>query len=235
MLDFQFSGVVFSYQIDVRTLIVILVTGLTATGADWLLRDHPALASKSTVHHWILPALTAWTLGVPLYQLPYGPFWWLGLIIGGALLMIVLVAEFIVIDPTDNRYTPATILLSSVSFALYLMLSVSLRNGQVRLFLLVPTIAITMWFVCLRTLNLRLHGQLLPIRTGIAAIIVGQIASTLHYLPFKPISFGLAILGTSYALTSLNVGLAQGKPISRIIAEPTLILLTLWIIALLLN
>ncbi len=54
-LSMQLPGV-YIVQIDIRTAIALLVAGLTATGADWLLRQHPALHAHSNLEHWMLPA-----------------------------------------------------------------------------------------------------------------------------------------------------------------------------------
>ena len=70
-------------QINVYTIVALLVAGLTASGADWLLRDHPALKERNTFQHWLLPALTAWVVGIPLFQLPFGFTWWIVFVIGG--------------------------------------------------------------------------------------------------------------------------------------------------------
>ena len=58
-LAIQLPFVYFSVQVNIRTFVTLLVAGLTAIGADWLLRDHPALRVNSTLEHWLLPALTA--------------------------------------------------------------------------------------------------------------------------------------------------------------------------------
>ena len=105
-LAIQLPGVYLSVEINVRTFVTLLVAGLTASGADWLLRDHPALGDRSTLEHWLLPALTAWVIGIPLFQTPPGPIWWAGFALGGGLLMLVLVAEYIAVDPEDIRQPP---------------------------------------------------------------------------------------------------------------------------------
>jgi len=232
VIDFDFLGIFFSFQFGIRTIVAILVAGLAGSGADWLLRDHPAIEGESTFQHWLLPALTAWSLGIPLYQLPLGPSWWLGFLFGGALLMTVFIAEFIVIDTNDLRYVPASILLIAVSFALYLMMIVALRNAEVRLFLLLPAITIGMGFVSIRTLHLRLQGRLLTLPALIAAAVVAQIASALHYWPLSPISYGLALLGPAYSLISLIVGLIEEKTLRQIALEPLVVLTSLVVAAL---
>ena len=234
-LAIQLPGVYLSVQINARTFVALLVAGLTATGADWLLNDHPALGNRSTLEHWLLPALTAWVIGIPLFQLPLSPQWWVGFALGGALLILVLVAEYAVIDPEDVRRPPAAAGLTAVSFALYLVLAAALRFSQTRLFLLLPALTLASVLVSLRALRLRLYNQWAFIPGGIVALISGQIAAALHYWPLSPVSFGLALLGPAYSLTSLLGNLAEDQPLRGAIIEPIVVLILVWGAALLLR
>ena len=128
-LGLQLPGFYLGFQVNIHTLVALLVAGITATGADLMLRDHPGLGSKRTWEHWLLPALTAWTLGIPLNQLPVGLQWLVSYVIGGALLMLVLIAEYIAVDPDDERYPLARAGLTAVSYALFLILAIALRSS----------------------------------------------------------------------------------------------------------
>ena len=145
--------------------------------------------------------------------------------------MLVFVAEYIVVDPNDVRHTPAAIGLTSISFALFFMLTVWLRTTQVRLFLLIPTLTFTMVLVSLRAMQLRLHGRWAFVPASIIALVTGQLTTTLHYLPLEPITFGLVLLGPAYALTSLMVGFLETKPWRQIIVEPLIVIIIVWITA----
>ena len=234
-LAIQLPGVYLSYEINIRTIVALLITALTATGADWLLHDHPSLQGKSTFQHWILPALTAWVIGAPLYQLPFGPQWWISLGLGGGLLMVVLIAEYIVVDPQDYRHTTASIGLTAVSFALFFVLTVSIRNSLVRLFLMLPVLTFSIGLVSLRTLYLRIHGNWAVIQASIIMLIIGQIAAALHYFPMQPITFGLVLLGPAYGLTSLMSNWTESKPWREVASEPIIVLIIVWGSALLIR
>jgi hypothetical protein len=104
-LELQLPGLLLEIHLNIRTITAFLAAGLAASGTDWLLRDHPALKNKPTIQHCLLPALTALVIGFPLYQVPFGSVWWIIFTLGGLLLMLVLVAEYIVVDPEDLRYT----------------------------------------------------------------------------------------------------------------------------------
>jgi hypothetical protein len=228
-LSLQLPGVYLSVEINMRTFVALLVAGLTATGADWLLRDHPAMQSrKSTLEHWLLPALTAWVIGLPLFQLPPGLLWWTGFALGGALLVIVLLAEYIAVDPEDVRHPVAAAGLTAVSFALFLALAISLRFGEIRLFLELPALVLAVGLVSLRSLHLRLHGQWAWVQALAIALVLGQFTAALHYWPLSPVSFGLALLGPAYSLTSLVGAITEGEPLQRALVEPSVVLVLLW-------
>ena len=226
-LAVQLPGVYLAMEINVHTVAALMVAGLTASGADWLLRTHPSIHGHRTFEHWLVPALTAWTIGVPLSQISGAPQWWLGFIAGGALLMLVLVSEYITVDSQDVRQPIAAAGLTTVSFALYLILAIALRFSGLRLFLIVPPLALAAWLVCLRTLHLRLHGRWFFLQAGVVGLVCSQIAAALHYLPVSPVAYGLLLTGPAYGLTSLIASLNEGDPLRQAILEPAIILVIL--------
>lgn len=226
-LAVQLPGLYLAVQVNARTVVAVLVAGLTASGADWLLRTHPSVHSHTTFEHWLVPALTSLVIGVPLSQISGAPQWWLGFFAGGALLMLVLVAEYITVDPDDARQPIASAGLTTVSFALYLILAIALRFSGARLFLVLPALSLAAWLVSLRTLHLRLHGRWVFLQAGVVALVCTQTAAALHYLPLSPISFGLMLIGPAYALTSLLANLAEGTSLRQAILEPLVILVIL--------
>jgi len=226
----QLPGLFLEYELDVYTFVALLVAGLTATGADQLLRDHPALGTKRTYEHWLLPALTAWTLAVTLYQLPVGAEWLASFAAGGALLMLVLIAEYIAVDSRDVRFPVATAGLTAVSFALFLLLVIAMRSAGLRLFFILPGVSFSYALVCLRTLHLRL-GKWLVMQSIVLTLIVAQFTAGLHYWPISPIAYGLAVMGPAYALTSLIGALTEGEPVKKALVEPGVVLAVVWGIA----
>jgi hypothetical protein len=224
----QLPGFYLAIDLNIRAIVALLVGGLSASGAELLLRSHPGLKEKKTFENWLLPGLTAWVIGVPLYQLPLGPEWFASFILGGALLMLVLIAEYISIDPDDFRYTPASAGLIAVSFALYLVLIIAIRSADPRLFLILPAVTFCAGLVSLRALHLRLRGRWVLFPAIALALVIAQLTAALHYLPISPLAFGLVLLGPTYALTSLIGALEEGIPLRRGILEPVLVLIVVW-------
>lgn len=230
-LALQLPGVYLSVQFGAGTLVALLVAALTAAGADWLVRTHPAYRRQSVSAHWLLPALTAWVLELPLLLLPPGMLWWAGFLSGGVLLMAVLVAEYIVTDPDDERHPLAAAGLTAVSFALFLVLASALRFSQARLFLLLPALSLAAGLVSWRTLHLHATAAARWPAALVIALLSAQIAAALHYWPLSPVAYGLAVLGPAYSLTSLFVNLSGGQPFRQAAIEPALVLAIIWLLA----
>ncbi|GAB4577606.1 MAG: hypothetical protein Fur0022_03370 [Anaerolineales bacterium] len=243
-LGFEVWGVYFGLVVNANTVVSILVAGLTASGADWLIRQHPALGASSTLQHWYLPGLTALVLGEILNSLPRGVLWGIVFSIGAGLLLLVLIAEYIVVDPQDVGYPVAVAGLTALSFALFLVLAITLKNNGTRLALLAPPLAFSVGLISLRYIFLRLNLQsnFTPENTRMAflaalviALIVGQLIVPFHYWSLTPIGFGLMLLGPAYGLTNFVGNLTDGRDILQAILEPVLIWAGFWLAALLTN
>jgi len=230
-LELQLPGFYFEYPLSLSTLMVLMAAGLTATGMDWLLRSHPSLGDTRTIEHWLLPTLATFIIGIPLTILPPGNSWWIGFGIGGLLLVLVFLAEYIVVEPSAPNYALATAGLTALSFAVYLILTTALRFSSVRLFLLAPALFIAAGLVSLRTLHLRVSRKWeFNWALGIAFICT-QIGAGLHYWPVSPVQFGLVLLGPLYALSTLTGNLLEGIPLRRAMIEPLIALALAWGIA----
>jgi hypothetical protein len=220
-----------TYPLSLTTVMTLLAAGVTATGMDWLLRGHPALGSRRTVEHWLLPTLTTFVIGVPLSILPGEASWWITFAIAGLALVTVFMAEYVAVDPTAPSYSAATGLLTALSYAVYLILLTTMRSSSPRLIIVLPAVVLVSGLVSLRAIHLRLHDRWDYAWAGGIALISGQLASALHYWPLSPIQFGLILTGPIYALTSLAGSLGEDAPIRRAAIEPLAALMLAWVAA----
>jgi len=221
-------GIEMAFQVNSGALVSFLVAGLTATGMDWLLRSHPLFHQKTTFEHWILPALTAWIIGLSIYSLADNRLWWLAFLFGGVFLVLICVAEYIAVDPNDSRYGVAVASLTGLSFVILLVLIVALRTVGMRLIMFLPPVFVAVGLVSMRTLHLRLGGRWEFFWALGTAFIVVQLAAPLHYWRLSPLQFGLLLLGPAYALTSFAVNLNEEQPLRRAVTEPLVALAILW-------
>lgn len=227
-LDLGVLGILFVFRLNFATVTALLGAALTAAGTDWILKGHPSLGNQRTFQHWLLPALTAWVISVPLSTLTVGWQWWTVLAFGGMLLVLVLTAEYIAVDLQDVRHAPAAIGLISVSFALFLILTIALTAAGSRLYVLLPGVMLAMFLVVLRSLYLRLGGRWCVAWAFGIALVIGQVTAGLHYWPLPAISFGLIILGLAYALTSIAAAMEEGRPWRNSWFEPLVMVVVSW-------
>ena len=230
-LSTQLPGFFLEIQINTQTIVSLLVVGLAVSGTNWLLRSHPSNQNQPILQHLLIPALTAWVIGVPLTQQTLGIYWWFGILLGAGTLILVLMAEFAVVDPDDTNFTLASIGLTVVAYALFFLLSVTLKAIELRLFLLVPALTFVAALICLRLFQFRAPGRWAFQATGIIALIIGQLTAAIYYLPFTPITFGLCLLGFTYGLINLFGNLGEGKAWKDAIIEPFAVLSIFWVMA----
>ena len=220
----QLPGIYLEIKISTQTIISFLAACLAASGANWLLREHPSGKNKRLAIHILLPAITAWIIGVPIHQQALGLFWWVGIFLGGGVLILVLIAEFTVVDTSTRNlnYVFASTGLTILAYALLFLLTVTLKASQIRLFQLIPPLTLMMFVVSLRILHLRSQGNLAIQEASLITLIFAQILIAAYYLPFSPISFGLFLQGPAYGLNSVFANIGDGKPWKVAMIEPVI-------------
>ncbi|HEY59824.1 MAG TPA: hypothetical protein G4N92_03930 [Anaerolineae bacterium] len=223
-----------AFQLNFPILISFIAAVLAAAGTNWLLQDHPALGSKTTLPYLITPTLTAWVLGIPLSIINVSLEWWVVFGLGGIFTLTVLIAEYIVVDPSDVRFPPAVMLLTALSFGLFLTLTIALRTAGLRLYMLLIILLPTYTFFCLRMLYLKEKAKWHFEWTLVCMVILSQCIIGLHYWPISPIRFGLILLGPAYSLVSIAKSLIRKIPLRNAAIEPVIMSGLFWTIAVLL-
>jgi hypothetical protein len=234
-LAFQFVGIYLPLQVDINTAIALLLAGLTATGTDWLLQTEEVPGVHSRYRHWLLPAMTAWVLSLPLASLPFNAEWWLALILCGLFLLAVVLAEF-ASSSSQNRYYPlATQALSILTLSLFLILAITVRAVALRLYLALPAVGLGGLLAASRLQLLRSGQNWQPLQMVGIAFICTQLAAALHYLPLSALGYGLALLGVLYSLNHYIGALNTGEGNRQTIREAFIFLVVFWTLALLLR
>ena len=230
-LAINLAGVYLPLQININTVVSVLVAALAASGADWLLRSHPRFGERSSFSHLLLPALTAWVISLPLANLPLSPFWWAAFVGSGLLLLFVLLAEYVSVEREDQFYSLVSLVLSGIAYSLFLILAISLKALTIRLILTMPALAVGTLLISLRVQLLRAAREVQPAHLAAIVFITLQIAAALHYLPLPAVAYGLGLLGLVYALNSFLAAISLGQDARAAAREPLVALGLFWLLA----
>lgn len=221
-LSLQLPGFLFELKLNLVSIISLLVAIIAASGSAWLLSSHPLAAKNNRFYHWLLPALTAMVIGVPLDTMQVGITWWIIYGLGGLLFGLVMVSEYISVDPEDERYSLAVIGLTAVALALLLILLITIRGAGFRLYMALAAIIPATALISARCISLRLNGRWSIAWSGVVTLIIAQLAIGLHYLPLSPLRYGLILIAVVYGLISAIGALEETQPKPNLWIEPTI-------------
>jgi hypothetical protein len=219
------AGLILRLEVNTRLIMITLAAALAVVGTQGLVRSHPRTADRSRppFEHTLIPALAALGVGIILTRLPQGPPFWIGLGLGATLIVAVLLAEFISVDPGDPRAALAALGLSWLSFLLLSGAVFAVRATGQRAAFAIPWIALTAGAVAWRTLRLEIpwsHRWVHAVAIGGAA---GQIGWALHYWPISPWRYALLLTLLVYAATRLTSSVLQGDLTRTAVGEVVLV------------
>jgi hypothetical protein len=216
-------GIELVFSLNFGTLTILLTSLLAAAGTAWLLQSHPDYADSNPqlrlVRHWIVPVLTTFVIGVALENFRGEVFWWVAYILGSLLLLAVFIAEYNVVNVDSVRHPIASMTLTGLSFALYLLMIVAIYSANLRLYIRLPLIAIGAMTVISRSIHLRL-GEWHLIWALVCSLVVSEVAVGFHYLPLSPLQAGLIIVGLAYSLTGVVSSIKESRRGWAFWAEP---------------
>jgi hypothetical protein len=236
--DYTFSvlGIVIDFYLDFSIAIIVFCVFLAGAGMEWLIQSHPEKDRYQNrweyFRHWIVPVLTSIVIGVALNTFAGGLIWWAVYIMGSLLLFAVFIAEYNVVTAEDYRNPLATIGLTALSFALYLLLAIALFSADIRLYIRLPLLGFGAMMVISRTLFLRL-GKWHTLWAVVNSLIVSEIVVGFNYLPLAPVQFGLLLVGVAYALTSIVTAFEESRTSWAFWGEPISMLVLIVIISIL--
>ena len=223
LISFQLPGFLLQLPVSINSLVGAATAALAASGAQWLLSSHPEFSFRASIPHLFIPALTALVIGLPLSTLQASFYWWVVFAFGGFLFLLVIASEYIAMDNRDSRHVFAAVVLTAVSWALFLIVAISVNASGMRFYMVLAILVPTVFLVCLRSLHFRLGGVWSYPWAGAIALIIAQVALGLHYLPISPLSYGLILLGAAYALTSLAGSVVERRPARLMWVEPVVV------------
>ena len=222
-------GVIFNFEFNLYAFFPLLVALIASTGAIWVLRGHPQFLETSQrawklLPNIILPALSLFILSFTLREMARNNVWWVVYALGSLLFGLVLAAEYNVLDLRYETHPAASLGLIGLSHALFLILSVVLRTGRMRLYIVIPLIVLSAIFIGLRTINLRTQGSWRLEYALLISLLIGQLAVSLQYLFLNPLQYGILLTASLYILISVTCGIIQHLRKLELLMEPGLML-----------
>ena len=206
--SFRVLGSLASIRLSATWLMAALLASLACTGTDALVRSHPLVHRgeiRYTLAFWALPGLSvvAATLLLPLA--PNRPYWLGSLALTALLLLLIAVAQYHTVDPTDPGYRLARLALNLFVYLVALGLFTLIYGSRARSLLSATTTAAVGGLLALELLrgvhhNLRLIG-LYALITGLA---LGEVIWALNYWTAGRLTGGLLLLLVFYLVTSLS-------------------------------
>ena len=210
------SRLIFSPNWDTYSILPVFTAILAGVGSHWIYRANPEHANwqkgePRLIYHLLLPFFTVLTLAVVLRQMARTPLWWLILGLGIFLFGLILAAEYLSLGNDYQKQPTAVIALIAIAHAFFLVLTIALRTGSARLYLLLPLVAGAAAFVSLRTISLRLQRTAPPVWTLVLSLLVTELAAVLYYIFLSPVQYGLILTGVLFAGNAFVAAEVQGE------------------------
>ncbi|MBL7065585.1 MAG: hypothetical protein ISS49_15450 [Anaerolineae bacterium] len=179
-------------------LLIVLMVGLTCTGASLILHDHPHLEEHSgrpIYISWILPGVLAGLSAYLLARVPTWPMWIGGLTLAGIGISLTISAEYTSVSPDTPGYPATRLALNVLAYLLVFSLFAIIYHTRTRSLV---TATLTLLTAALLALDL-LSVADVPLRrvllfAGIVGLIVGESTWALNYWQVSAWVGGLFLL-----------------------------------------
>jgi hypothetical protein len=220
-LETTILGLLVRLILNTRLIMLTVAALLTAAGADWLVRSHPHYEpGQSTLTHWVIPGMAALATGSILTRLPQGIALWIGLPLGALILVGVLYAEFLAVDPDDPRYGFTSVGLRSLAYLLLAGTLFTMRATDLRAVYSIPATLLAITAISWRLAMLYSRQSHTALVDALLIGLIGsQISWAAHYWPLPPIRLGLAIGLLVYIGNGLMDMLRSGQISRGLIVE----------------
>jgi len=202
------------FELAFTSFIPFLLAVLAALGAVWVFLTHPIWQQQKPsllrmLPHLMLPFIATMILAVVLRQSARSLVWWVVCLIGYIIVALLLRAEYVLIEDKGIGNAGYSVMVISFSFGLFLLLTIALKNSDIRMIAQFFMLLLSGLFVSLRLLSLREGVEDKLLFALLASLLVTELAVGLHYVFIRPIQYGLLLTGLLYSLvTWLN----QYKP-----------------------
>jgi len=204
----SFLGTPLRLEFSATTFVSILAAALTCAGIDMLMRAHPRVRRGEATHtfpYWISPVLTVIVATQLLSNMSDARLLVMGLVLTGALLWVVAVAEYATIDPEGPAAGRARLFLNAMAYVLVVLLFGLIWNTRAR-----SSISATLTFFVALSLAFDLLwasranlSRVLLLAVGIG-LVMAQCNWAINYWRSDVFTAALAQMLVFYALVGLT-------------------------------
>lgn len=197
----------FQLELSFQSFIPFLLALVIGVGCVWVFYAHPVWTRKKLnflelLPHLMLPFIATMIISVVLNQSARSSTWWVVYVVGFVIVSLLIRAEYVLIEASGIHTLGYSILVISFSFGLFLLLTIALKNSEIRIMAQFLFFFLSAFFVSYRLLSLRTGINEKFLTALIAAWLVTQLAIVLHYVFVPPIQYGVLLSGLLYSLTS---------------------------------
>jgi hypothetical protein len=219
-IEMDLLGLLLRLDLSTPFVFLTLTATLVVAGTDWLIRGHPHVAGTSlTLEHWVIPGLAALGLGVILSRIPGGAALLIGLPLADLLLVLVLAAEFIVVDRADPRFDWASLLIRVLGYLLLTGVLFAITATDLRAIFAVPFVFLASSAMAWRLLVMEEPVATARLDSVLIGLVLAQVAWGLHYWPIAPLRESLLLALVAYLAEGLARMLRQGELSRRRVLE----------------
>ena len=219
LVETSLFGAEVTFHVSGYTIALLMVAAIIITGCDTLIRVHPRLREDAVgitpAIHCIMPGMAAFVVGMLLRSSPMGLMWLFVLALGVTFLTLLLITEYVVVDPSDGGFRSASLVLKMLSYGTSLILSSwLLGNDQVAVFSAPITVVI---FGVIAFRILVLHGasyRQAAINGSAIGLVLGECSWVMGNWTLVPVGAGMLLLtifhlATGVVQNSLNQGIPR--------------------------
>ncbi len=215
------------FELSGAWLMAVLMAGLACTGTDALVRTHPRAREESLRHtfvYWILPGLFGLAAARLLAEPLPAPLWISGLAVTGLVFVIILVAEYTLVDPLAPAYPQARLLLNVVAYALAFALFIIVYQTRGRSLITATAIMVVGFALALDVLWNSGAGAGVGVGyramlAGIVGLVLAECSWTLNYWQISEWSGGMLLLLIFYVTTGIAAQHLQRRLRWHVLAE----------------
>ena len=220
----RLPGLTFSFRLTTGGIVAFLIALLSLGGTLGMLHRHPLVRSgmyppRELLPHTVIPTVSAWGVEALLQRFPPTPLFGGALALGMALILSVLLAEFVAVNPEDRRYPWAATMLNALGFLALFLLAYALHVAGWRLAYATPVLGLIISLVVLRALHLQAPGRWRPVEATLVTMTALHPAAAWRYLPLDALHYAILVVGITYATTRLAAGMSEGRTLREVLPE----------------